>query len=66
VGKLLREIREKAGVSHVEMLGLLQQAGWEIDPAVLSRIEQGRRTITDIELLTLLKALGKNWSALDE
>ena len=66
VGKRLREIRESTGVSHVKMLTLLHAAGWEIDPAVLSRIEQGRRTITDIELLAFLKALGKTWADLTE
>lgn len=66
VGRRLRKIRENAGVSHVQMLGRLHKAGWDIDPAVLSRIEQGRRTITDIEMFTLLTVLGVDWAALNE
>lgn len=66
VGRRIRKIREDAGVSHVQMLGRLHKAGWDIDPAVLSRIEQGQRTITDIELFTLLEVLGENWAALNE
>lgn len=66
IGRRLREIRESAGVSHVQMLKLLHENGWDIDPAVLSRVEQGRRTLSDIELSTCLKALGKRWADLDE
>jgi len=31
------------------------------DPATLSRIEQGTRTLTDIEILAFLRALGRKW-----
>jgi len=66
VGKRLRAIREGAGISHVQMLALLHRAGWDIDPAVLSRIEQGQRTLTDIEIAAMLRCLDSDWAALNE
>lgn len=59
-------LREESGITHVGMLKLLQGNGWEIDPATLSRIEAGSRTLTDIEIIALLEALGKRWADLDE
>jgi len=65
VGKRLRKLREAAGISHVAMLELLRAKGWDIDPAVLSRIEQERRSLTDIEIDCFLQALGADWAALN-
>lgn len=65
MGKRLRTLREKEGILHVAMLDLLRERGWDLDPATLSRIEQGTRTLTDIEILAFLEALGKEWTDLD-
>ena len=66
MGTRMRFLREKDGITHVQMLDLLRAEGWDLDPATLSRIEQGTRTLTDIEILAFLRALGKKWADLDE
>lgn len=64
MGRRLRHLRCEEGVSHVQMLDALRNDGWDLDPATLSRIEQGTRTLTDIEILAYLKAIGKDWKNL--
>jgi transcriptional regulator with XRE-family HTH domain len=66
IGTRLRRMRERHGITHVQMLDLLRAGGWDLDPATLSRIEQGTRTLTDIEILAFLHALGRKWAELDE
>ena len=66
IGTRMRCLREKRGITHVQMLDLLRDGGWDLDPATLSRIEQGARTLTDIEMLAFLHALGRKGADLDE
>lgn len=66
MGARMRFLREKDGITHVQMLDLLRAEGWDLDPATLSRIEQGSRTLTDLEILVFLRVLGKKWADLDE
>ena len=39
---------------------------WDIDPVTANRIETGMRTLTDAELLLILKVLEKGLSDLDD
>ncbi|MEO6054201.1 MAG: helix-turn-helix domain-containing protein [Chthoniobacterales bacterium] len=43
----------------------LEKIGWEISPSGLTRIENGERNLMDLEILEILKVLGKSWSALE-
>ena len=64
-GAKLRSMREASGVSQAEFARQLQRAGWDIDIMVLSRIELGKRTLTDVEIQKLLNCLGRKWADLD-
>jgi len=66
LGARIRALREKKGVSSVELIRRLQIGGWDIDPAVYTRIEQGQRMLTDWEVLACLSAMGKSWADLEE
>jgi transcriptional regulator with XRE-family HTH domain len=59
LGPKLRALREKTGIKQIELAYRLQRAGWDIDPVTANRIETGMRTLTDVELLLILKVLGK-------
>lgn len=57
-GERIRELRQKKAWSQADLARRLQVAGWDIDPATLNRIEKRRRTLTDIELMLIAKAIG--------
>lgn len=59
LGPKLRLLREKIGLKQIDLVARLQRAGWDIDPVTANRIENGLRSLTDIELLFILKVLGK-------
>ena len=65
LGESLRHMRESAGMTHAAMVRALQELGWELDPATFSRIENGQRTLTDLEIHAVLQVLGKKWADLD-
>jgi hypothetical protein len=65
LGPRLRELREEAGMKANELAVQLQKNGWDIDPVVLSTIENKRRTLTDIEIGLILKVLGLSWKDLE-
>jgi len=47
------------GWSQVQFLLRLRKLDWNIQPSVLANIETGRRSLTDNELVLLLRALNK-------
>lgn len=58
LGPEIQKIRQTKGWSQTEMVGKLQLNGWDIERTVLTKIENGRRCITDYELILLAKVLG--------
>ena len=50
---------------QTELAVKLQKAGWDIEMATLNRIESGARTLTDVELVFILKVLGNRFGDLD-
>lgn len=48
-----------------EVLAKLEIAGWSIAPSAWTLIERGDRTIADIELMAILKALRGKLSDLE-
>jgi len=59
LGGRLRCLREEFGISQAELCRRLQRAGWDCDTLVMSRIERGVRTLTDLEILAILQILKK-------
>ena len=65
LGPKLRALREGAGLRQVELAYRLQRVGWDIDPVTMNRVELGHRTLTDIELLLILRVLRRRLSDLE-
>jgi len=63
-GKLIRHLRNEAGLSQEKFAAKLQLAGWDVDLAVVARIEYGERPLLDYELGFILDALGKDWDGI--
>ena len=59
VGARVRLARKtsKPPLTQADLVARLQVIGMMIDQSALSKIESGRRPVTDIEVLTLAKAL---------
>lgn len=59
VGPRIRELRRERDerTSQEELVARLQADGIDIDQSALSRIENGERLVTDIEILALCRAL---------
>lgn len=59
VGPRVRQARRLATprVSQVDLAARLQVLGLRIDQSAVSKIEQGRRPVLDIEVVALAKAL---------
>ena len=60
LGPRIREVRLAADppVSQEELTARLQAAGIDMDQSALSRIENGERQITDVEIIAVCGALG--------
>lgn len=56
----IREARSRAApsVSRQELAARLQALGVDIDQTAISRIENGERLVTDIEVIVICRALG--------
>lgn len=52
-GPRLRALREKAGLSQEELTAQLQLLGMDSERGVIKRIENGDRTVSDLELQLL-------------
>ena len=57
ISQNLIEIRKQKGLSQRALARDLQLAGYDIDKNVITRIETGKRYVTDIELAALCKVL---------
>ena len=60
VGTRIREARYRSGpkVTQEQLAARLQSLGVAIDRTAISKIEAGKRPVTDIEIITICKALG--------
>ncbi len=65
-GSKIRQLREAADLRQNDLTNRLQRAGWDVDPGTTNRIETGARTLTDLELMLILKVLGKRLSDLEK
>ena len=60
VGQRIREARSKAKLSQEQVVARLQSLGVDIDQTALSRIENGERQITDIEVVAVCQILDQD------
>jgi transcriptional regulator with XRE-family HTH domain len=60
VGSRVRKARKMATpeITQLDLVARLQSLGLSIDQSTLSKIENGQRPVTDIEVDSLAKALG--------
>ncbi len=66
LGGKIRQLREAFGISQAELCRRLQLNDWDCDVLVMSRIERGVRTLTDIEILSILRVLKAKLRDLEE
>lgn len=59
IGERVRQARKDAEppITQMDLVARLQTAGVKIDQSGLSKLESGRRPVTDIEVVELAKAL---------
>ena len=59
VGPRIREARYKAGrrVTQEELAARMQSQGIDIDRSAISKIETGKRPVTDFEVVAICQAL---------
>ncbi len=57
IGKNVRKLRKKTGISQQYLSNQLELLGVYVCRGSISRIEDGSRTVTDIELFALAKIL---------
>ncbi len=56
-GSQIRQLRKKKGLTQNQLVAKMQIAGIQIDQKAISRIENGRRIITDYELMFIAEIL---------
>lgn len=65
MGSRIRKARKvaKPQITQLDLVARLQSLGLSIDQSTLSKIENGQRPVTDIEIAALAKALrvSVNW-----
>ena len=54
-GDRIRELRQRARLSQADLAAKMQTEGAIVELDVISRIESGRRLVTDYELLVLTR-----------
>ena len=66
VGPRIREARYRGGrkVTQHELAARLQTFGIDLDRTAISKIETGKRPVTDVEIIGVCEALGIRVSAL--
>lgn len=64
VGKQVKEIREKSGISQEQLAIRLEMAGWQVDRFLISKIERGERQVLDTEVQLIAKVLKVSISSL--
>jgi transcriptional regulator with XRE-family HTH domain len=58
VGPVVREVREKKGLTQAALTAKLNVAGWDLSRDTLAKIESQVRWVADFEILRLATALG--------
>ncbi|MES2438569.1 MAG: helix-turn-helix transcriptional regulator [Verrucomicrobiota bacterium] len=57
VGRRVREIRMKAGLTQEALAARCQTQGWDISRGTFSKIEAGLRRVNDAEVVILARTL---------
>ena len=65
-GQNVSKYRKMLGISQRELADRLQLVGLDLDKNAVQRIESGQRFVTDIELSSLTKVLGRSFAELVE
>ncbi len=65
-GRKIREIRKSRELSQENVAAIIQLAGLDLTQKAISRMEAGKRVVTDYELKYLASALGVTISELFE
>lgn len=63
-GQKVAAFRKEMGISQRELADRLQLIGLDLDKNAVQRIESGQRFVTDIEIISLCKALEKTFNQL--
>lgn len=64
ISNLIKEYRNKKGLSKIEVCRLLQLHAIYLDPTELNRMETNRMIIKDFELIALCKVLDIDYNDL--
>lgn len=56
-GKNIKEIRKRNKITQEDLCARMQVLGFQISRSDISKLENGKRTISDIEIVGLAKAL---------
>jgi transcriptional regulator with XRE-family HTH domain len=58
VGPVVRELREKKGLTQPELVAKLNVQGWDVSREILAKIEAQFRWVADFEILKLAASVG--------
>lgn len=58
MGPVLRELREKQGLTQAQLVAKLNLTGWDVSRDIVARIEGQIRWVADFEIIKLAEALG--------
>jgi transcriptional regulator with XRE-family HTH domain len=58
VGPVIRELREKKGLSQAQLVAKLNLMGWDLSRATYSKIEAQIRCVADYEIPALAASIG--------
>jgi len=58
VGPVVRELREKKGLTQVQFVAKLNLQGWDVSREILAKIEAQFRWVADFEIVKLADGLG--------
>jgi transcriptional regulator with XRE-family HTH domain len=64
VGPIVREFREKQGLTQGELVTKLNLLGWDVSRDIIARIEGQVRWVADFEILKLAAGLGIEYTEL--
>jgi transcriptional regulator with XRE-family HTH domain len=64
VGKFIKQIRERQGLTQEQLAIRIEMAGWQVDRFIVSKIERGDRQVSDLEAGVIAQALKVSVSSL--
>jgi len=64
VGPVVRELREKQGLTQGDLVTKLNLLGWDVSRDIVARIEGQVRWVSDFELVKLAAGLGIDYTEL--